>query len=107
MKYIEDIENKEGILSKMDLPNFGGDLYKFLNDKKMENVHSERTYIQKNNVTIKNIIYKTPQNFYILGKQIDKLVWECSIYFKENSYNELIFFLNTFLKNYKNATTNN
>lgn len=107
MNYLEKLNKEDGSLSRMELPKFEGDLVKFFIDKKIESLYSERVYIKKNNVDVKKIFYKTPQNFYILAEQTDKVLWDCSIYFKESSYNELIFFLNNFLKNYKHATTNN
>ena len=93
--------------STMDLPTFEGDIYKFVSSKKLETVYSEREYSKDGN-KINLFISRTPQNFYICGEKImDSEDWNCTIYYLESSYKELLFFLNNFLKNYKNGTTNN
>lgn len=80
---------------------------KNLKDKRYFPVYSERILGPNNKTTLKNYILKSAQGFYLCFDKLENDSSEVTIYFEESQDIELQFFVNNFLKTFKNATTNN
>ena len=109
--YIINLENKlSDFFSVMNFHFFSGDGKKFFENKKLDCVYENGTVNVDGKYTWIEIIYKTKQNFYIYVKNIidgDNSKSLLTIYYKTEQHNELIFFINQIIKQFRDATTNN
>lgn len=108
-KYIESLEETEGVFSIMKFHHFKTDIFKFFDDKKIPKVF-ERSYIHLDgSAEWMELIYKTQQSFYLYlnNKSEVETNWELIIYYKPENLNELIIFIRQVLKQLRDDTINN
>ena len=106
-EYILKLEKEGKVFSFISLPTTNENIPKKIKDKKYTPVYSERELNNSGLIIIKKYILKSPQGFYIFfDYKISEESWHTTIYFEETQHLELQFFINNFLKIYKNATTN-
>lgn len=93
-RYIDEIQKKDGFYSTLSFydrdKNFINNLLK--KTYKIVSSHSEILMGEKPNY--KEILFETSQPFYIHVKEKSSDVWSMDIYFKQEKYKELIFFIN-------------
>ncbi len=105
-QYISSLEKDGKIFSHLKFTINNLILPKNLKDKKYIAVYSERILDQNNKTTIKNYTLKSAQGFYLCFDNLENDSTDVTIYFEENQEAELQFFVNNFLKTFKNGTTN-
>lgn len=107
--YIKTLEESDGKFSVMNFHVFRVDLYKFLEEKKIERVYEKSHITLDGSAVWDKIIYKTQQPFYLYIKNdsIEEPQWYLSIYYKPYQFNELIIFIRQVLKQFRDATINN
>lgn len=108
-EFITTLENTEGVFSIMDFHLFDGDLFKFLEDKKMSRVFEKSKVMLEGDVIWVEVLYKTKQSFYLHleNKTIGSPRWGLRIYYKPEQLNELVIFIKQVLKQFRDATINN
>lgn len=106
-KYIEKIEEGDGIMSLMEIHSIREDIIVFL-DKKLLRVW-ERGFSDRNNKIIwEDVIYKTNQKFFIhVSTPLLMGAPSMTIYYKSEQLNELKIFINQLNKQIRNGTTDN
>lgn len=106
--FILGLEKEKKVFSYVNLPKFHGDFVLTLKEKKYFPVYSERSVDVNGKMSIQRYILKSAQGFFLYFEKIQNQdEWNLTIYFEEDKDSELQFFINNFLKTYKNATTNN
>lgn len=105
--YILNLEKEHKTFSLLKFEEKGIHFPKNLKEKKYSPVQSIRVLSENKKTTIKNYILKSAQGFYICFDKTNHESWDITIYFLEEQENELQFFVNNFLKTFKNATNNN
>ena len=110
-EYIQNLETKDGIFSVMVCHTLKGDFLKYLNEKKLTRVYEKSLMKENGFLTFEEIIFKSQQDFYLFVEirtiPQSETIFNLTIYYKAEQYNELFLFLSQLLKQYKNATTNN
>jgi hypothetical protein len=109
--YIKNLELKDNVFSVMVCHTLKGDFLKYLNEKKLTRVYEKSSMKDDGFLTFEEVIFKSQQGFY-LSLEIrtipqSETIFNLTIYYKSEQYNELYLFLSQLLKQYKNATTNN
>lgn len=113
-EYIKKIEDQFGILSQIFYGNLNLEQFNIL-DSKLDTVWSSSTYIGDGKVSWGEKIYKTKQDFYLSMtistitnpsnlKQME--IRLCDIYYRQEQFNELIFFIKSLSKELENARNN-
>ena len=109
--YIKNLESKDEFFSVMSCHVLKGDFLKYLNEKKLTRVYEKSSIREDGLIVFEEVIFKSQQNFYLsLGIRTipqSETIFNLTIYYKSEQYNELYLFLAQLLKQYKNATTNN
>jgi hypothetical protein len=110
-EYIQNLELKDNVFSVMVCHTLKGDFLKYLNEKKLTRVYEKSLMKDDGFLTFEEVIFKSQQGFY-LSLEIrtipqSETIFNLTIYYKSEQYNELFLFLSQLLKQYKNATTNN
>lgn len=107
--YIEDLEKKDGVLSKMEFHPFNSDVSKFLDEKNIQRVYENSKILITGDAKWVEIIYKTHQPFYLHLKNFSENEpnWILDIYYKPEQLNELLVFIRQVLKQLRDATINN
>lgn len=105
-KFIEDIETKVGIFSKMVSYDRTEKFVQSFLTKKYKVAYSISMHNKGEKPKYSELILETAQPFYIhlFKKEKD---WSMDIYYLPEKYKELIFFINQIEKNLENATTDN
>ena len=110
-EYIQNLESKDGIFSVMVCHTLKGDFLKYLNERKLTRVYEKSSIKEDGSIVFEEVIFKSQQNFYLsVGIRTipqSETIFNLTIYYKAEQYNELFLFLSQLLKQYKNATTNN
>jgi hypothetical protein len=110
-EYIQNLESKDGIFSVMVCHTLKGDFLKYLNEKKLSRVYEKSSMNEGGFLNFEEVIFKSQQNFYLFVgiRKIpqSETIFNLTIYYKVEQYNELFLFLSQLLKQYKNATINN
>ena len=108
-EYIQNLEAKEDILSKMDCHPINGEFLKFLGEKKFTRVYETSSIDSQGLIRFNEVIFKSQQGFYLYVEKKTQISAEpkfnLTIYYKIEQYTELFMFLLQLLKQYKNATT--
>jgi hypothetical protein len=110
-EYIQNLELKDNVFSVMVCHTLKGEFLKYLNEKKLTRVYEKSSMNDNGVLSFEQVIFKSQQDFY-LDVGIRKIpqsetIYNLTIYYKVEQYNELFLFLSQLLKQYKNATTNN
>ena len=108
-KYIEKLTETEGVFSVVTFHDFRTDVYKFLQEKKLERVY-ERSHIHLDgNAKWIEIIYKTKQSFYLFleNHTNDTILWNLTIFYKPSQFDELVFFISQVLRQIRDETIDN
>lgn len=100
-EYIKHLESDSEIFSYIKAFIKKRDLKKYFDSKKVELVFSISTSDENNKIDWEELIYKTPQNFYVQCNKISDEQSDSSvtIYYRANQNNELKFYLNQLYKN--------
>lgn len=99
-----EIDDKEfGNFSVMKFNVENIDMISFLDNKKLEIIHSDSDIDFDNNIRWNRVVFKTKQNFYLcLDKTKNKEnSWDISVYYKSKQQNELILFMRQIIKQIK------
>lgn len=96
--FIKNLEKEGELFSVVKVPSFK-EGKKYFDNKKVEMVFSISTTDSKGNMLHEEIIYKTPQNFYLECKLDKETECTLTIYYKVSQLNELKFYLNQLHKN--------
>jgi hypothetical protein len=107
-EYIKEIEKTEGILSVMNFHVFRNEVFRFLDDKKLNKVY-ERSHVELDgNAIWDEIIYQTDPFFlHVENKSDDMPEWYITIYYKPEKFNEVIIFIRQSLKQLRYGKTDN
>ena len=106
-KYIKRIEDKDGVMSLMEIHSIREDIVDFL-DKKLIRVWEQGFFDNNNKISWEDVIYKTNQRFFI--RVLNSEVFgspSMTIYYKSEQLNELKIFINQLNKQIRNGTTDN
>jgi hypothetical protein len=110
-EYIQNLESKGNVFSVMVCHTLKGEFLKYLNEKKLTRVYEKSSMNDNGVLSFEQVIFKSQQDFFLdLGiRKIpqSETIYNLTIYYKVEQYNELFLFLSQLLKQYKNATTNN
>jgi hypothetical protein len=105
-KYIEKIEDKDGVLSIMKIDSIKDGVIEFL-DKKTTRVWENGSVDILGKIMWEEVIYKTNQGFFMCVKKIDEDNITLTIYYKSEQLNELKIFINQTNKQLRNGTIDN
>lgn len=101
-KYIEKLEEENGIFSIVKFEYFNGKSSDFFKNKKFKIVYSESVPDDVLILKYEKIIYETEQKFYLYVENGDSSdVWFLTIYYNPSQYSELRFFINQLNKQYE------
>jgi len=110
-EYIQNLETKDNFFSIMTCHILKGNFLTYLNEKKLTRVYEKSFVREDGTIMFEEVIFKSQQNFYLsLGIRTipqSETIYNLTIYYKPEQYNELYLFLSQLLKQYRNATTNN
>ena len=99
--FVESLEKNGEVFSviKVELPK--KDIKKYFDSKKVELVFSVQKSDSSGKISWEEIVYKTPQGFYVQCNQEfgDETTHTITIYYKSSQSNELKFYLNQLYKN--------
>lgn len=105
--FIQNLEKGNKYFSYVKLSETNIFFPKNLKEKNYIPVYSERYLNLNKSPEIEFYILKTAQGFFICFNKLENDSWDITIYFEEAQESELKFFINNFLKTFKNATNNN
>jgi hypothetical protein len=110
-EYIQNLELKDNVFSVMVCHTLKGEFLKYLNEKKLTRVYEKSSMKDNGVIVFEEVILKSQQDFYLFVeiKTIpqSETIFNLTIYYKSEQYNELYLFISQLLKQYKNATINN
>lgn len=99
-KYIKRLNKNGDFMSVMTFHHFRTDIFKYFDEKKLERVY-EKSHIHLDGDAIwSELIYKTNQSFYLFleNKSDDSPIWNLTIFYKPNQFDELVFFIRQVLR---------
>jgi hypothetical protein len=101
--FYKNIENEFGVLSSVNLIINDDRLYNQIKNYNFEIVYEEKKYDldQSSYINLREIL-KTKQNFYIDITHNTENIFNVSIYYRPNQFNELSLLINQIIKQYKN-----
>jgi type IV secretory pathway VirB9-like protein len=108
-KYIDKLSETEGIFSVVTFHDFRTDVFKFLQEKKFERVYEKSHIHIDGNAKWGEIIYKTKQPFYLFleNNSDDTVIWNLTIFYKPEQFNELVFFIGQVLRQLRDESLDN
>lgn len=109
-EYIQNLESKDNFFSVMTCHRLKGEFLKYLSEKKLTRVYEKSSMNDNGVLTFEEVIFKSQQDFYLFVEirtiPQSETIFNLTIYYKAEQYNELFLFLSQLLKQYKNATAN-
>jgi len=109
-QYIGKIEEKEGVLSLLDFHRYSGNLFQYLDEKKLTRVFERGVVSNKGRAKWEEVIFQTAQNFYFHVRAYivnGEEEYGLTIYYKPEQFKELIYLTTQLFKQFKDATDNN